>query len=242
MIRTRTFICTSLFALALATGCKPGTPDGTNPPDSSSGGGEGGGEEGGNATSEEGGGGEEGGGEEGGGEEKDLTQTQCDAEVAEVPYPLYGDSILIRPPKGVEGFVENSPFDAYMNPSQPESVSCVEGLPGAIISRGQLFIFEDNKKTALKDSLPEYLEKLGYAAGTQFDLKEEGSGDSRYLHVGIEMAPDDQNPEPAKAWVVMRTGQNRMVVLVYETHANAFNALRKTFEESGRSVLILAAG
>ena len=73
------------------------------------------------------------------------------------------DTVLIRLPKGVteDNFIEDNPSFARLT-SDTESVSCVEGVPGAMISFMALFFYQDDTAKTVTQLRDESLESLGY--------------------------------------------------------------------------------
>jgi len=248
VIRTRTLISSSLvFALsvALGAGCKPEPPGGTTPPDSGNAAGTGGGDSGGG----DGGGGDGGnGGGDGGNGGGDVSDddlmakaiaTECPAEVdEEAPTSVFNDAVLIRLPKGVGSFVEETPFFAYMNPSNAPSVSCVEGVQEATITDGRMGYFEDDKKKDIKESAREVMEQLGYQDATVLEEKGGGSGDRRTYSMSLE-APEAEGAPAAKAYLHLKSAHGRMHYILWAAHPNAWNALKATFKKSADGMLLL---
>ena len=236
-------VITSALVLSLALGvsaCDKPVEGTTNPPD------------GGDATADAGDAGDKGKkdkkdkkdkgdkgdkGEEGGGEEKDPTQTVCPAETADYPAPYFADTVLIRLPKGVteDNFYEDGPTFARLG-SSVESVSCVEGLPGAMISWMGMTYFEDDTSKDVKTIRDETLEQMGF---TGFTVVEEKIDDKmRYSQATIDVPPGAK-PEPARALVQARAANGMMYVVVFETHPNAWNALKETFKASADKMSLL---
>jgi len=237
----RTAITTALvLSLALATGCdKP--VEGTTPPDDD-----------GQTASKDGDkknkknkknkkDKDKGDNEGDGGAEDDPTQTVCPAEVGDYPAPYFADTVLIRLPKGVteDNFVEFSPTFARLS-SEVESVSCVEGLPGAMISYMAMTYYEDDTAKDIKTLRDETLEVMGYK---NYEATEEViDEDKRIYQAVLDVPPDDQKPEPARALFKMTAAHGIMYAVVYETHPNAWNALKNTFMESATRMSFLPAG
>lgn len=255
MIRTRTLISSSLviaLSVALGAGCKPEPPGGTTPPDGGNAAGDGGGSEaggdGGGEAGGDGGGGEAGGdgGAAAGGDDllAKAIATECPAEVnQEAPTSVFGDAVLIRLPKGVASFVEETPSFAYMNPKPAPSVTCVEGVPEATITNGLMGYFQDDKKKDMETFAKETIEATGYtqAGATVKDAKSGGSGDRRTYSATLEVPEADGMP-PATAYFHMKSAHGRMHYVVWETHPDAWNALKATFKESADKMLLLNPG
>jgi hypothetical protein len=92
----------------------------------------------------------------------------------------------------------------------------------------------------MKTYARETLEAAGYGAGaTISDEAESGGADRRVYTATVELPGDAQNPEPVKLMFVMKSAYGRMYYLIFETHPNAWNALKATFKESADSLLFL---
>lgn len=241
MIRSA-FISTLVLSLCLVAGCDK-DPKGTTPPDGD-----------GSTASTDGGGkdkgkkdkgkkdkGKDGGGDSGGGEEADPTQTVCPAEVSDYPAPYFGETVLLRLPKGVteDNFVEMNPGFARIS-SEVESVSCVEGLPGAMISFMALASFVEEKDKSMTTYRDEMLKAFGYV-GAQLS-EEQVDEKGRTLMVVIDAPPDPANgkTEPARALMRLKAANGTMYAVAYETHPNAWNAMKNTFTESATRITFLA--
>jgi hypothetical protein len=224
----RSAIITSLvLSLALTSGCdKP--PEGSSTPP----------EDG--ATADTGKGkkdkkpkGDEGGtgGEGGGTDEEDPTKKVCPAETADYPSPYFADSLLIRLPKNVteETFVEFTPTFARIS-APVESVSCIEGMPGGMISYMAMTYFEDDTAKDLITLRDETLEVMGYVGPT---LSNEKRDDKLRFYQAVLDAPGTaEKPDPGRALFQMTAAHGMMYVIVYESHPDAWNALKETFYAS----------
>ncbi|NJK33229.1 MAG: hypothetical protein HC927_12980 [Deltaproteobacteria bacterium] len=219
-----------ILSLALVAGCKDKNPGQTTPP-----------ENGGDATAQTDKPGkkpkDKGGDknpDKGQPDEEDPTKKVCPAEVGEYPAPFFGDSILIRLPKGVteENLVEFQPGFARLSVPIVESVSCVKDVPGANISFMALVMFEDDPAKTIIQLRDETLAPMGYTNSTFSDEKLDEK--ARTYEVVIDRPADEANglPDPGKALLVMKAAHGRMHVLLMETHPMAWNALKETFRES----------
>jgi len=170
---------------------------------------------------------------------------ECPADInQEAPVPMFADSILVRLPKNVPEFVEENPFFARMNPTDVESVTCVEGVPGATINRGYSGYFEAEEGAKLSDKAKATLTSLGYPESATFSDGKDGksnAGGASYTAV-IDVPADEQNPNPAKAYIVMKTGYGRTYWMIFECHPAAWNALKASFAATGDSMLLLNTG
>lgn len=227
----RSAIITSLvLSLAFATGCdKP--PEGTNPPD-----------DGGQTASTKGkdkkkgkgktDGDADGGGSDAGNQE-DPTQKVCPAETADYPAPYFGETVLIRLPKNVteDNFIEYTPSFARLS-AEVESVGCVADFPGAMISYMAMTFYEDDVKRDMDSLRDETLEVMGY---TGHKLTEEKRDDAkRFYQAVLEVPPSADKPDPARALFQMSAANGMMYAIVFETHPDAWNALKETFYASAK--------
>jgi hypothetical protein len=55
----------------------------------------------------------------------------------------------------------------------------------------------------------------------------------------LEVPADDGNPEPARALFQMASANGMMYAIVFETHPNAWNALKETFYSSAKAMSFL---
>ena len=239
----RSSIITSLIlSIALITGCDS-SPEGTTPPDdgttADADDGKGKGKGKGKNKGDKGDKGDKGGEEPS--DENDPTKKVCPAETADYPAPYFADTVLIRLPKGVteDNFIEDNPSFARLT-SDTESVSCVEGVPGAMISFMALFWYADDTAKTVTQLRDESLESLGYKGVTFSDEKTDDK--TRYYQGVIDVPPDAQNPEPARALIQLSAAHGNMYVLVMETHPNAWNALKETFGTTASKISFLAGG
>jgi hypothetical protein len=235
-VRTfRTLILASLaLGLTSSFACKPKPPEGTTPPDDATADADTGKK---GRKGKKGKKGDDGGGDDGGAaESEDPTQKVCPAENGDVPTTVFLESTLVKLPKGVEAMVEQTPFFATMNPSQVESVSCVEGLPGAMISFGAMGYFEDDQKKDIKQSAAETIKSI-YGDTLDVKMSEEssgGGGDRRSFQAVMDIPPDPQNgkPDPARGLIALKSAYGRMYWMIWETHPNAWNALKESFKKA----------
>lgn len=178
---------------------------------------------------------------EGGGGEEDPTQKVCPAEVADYPAPYFADTVLIRLPKGVseDNFVEFNPGFIRLS-SEVESVGCVEGYPGAMITYMAMASFVEEEGKTMEVYRDETLEAFGYKGSelTEEKIDEEG----RFYQAVLEVPPDPQNgkPDPARALFQMKAANGNMYAIVFESHPAAWNALKETFYESAKRMSFLA--
>lgn len=223
------------LALGLTVaGCGKKNPEGTNPPgetggsDVSAGGESGGGEAGGEKTGGEAGG--EAGGENAGAEDGPDPNKVCDAEVSDTPTALFANNVLLRLPKGME-MIEENPFFARISSGNTESVC------SGIITFGAIGYFQADPKKPVKQTRDETLKQRGLdpAEITWSDETEKG----RDYSGSYSVPADEKGSPPIRGWFVLKEKAGTTFWYALETHPNAWNALGKTFQESGKRLLIV---
>ena len=224
-----------ILVLGLAVSCGKKTPDGTTPPGetggtdvaaSGGGGGDGGGGDGGS-------GGDASGGDAGGGEKPPADGPDpnkvCDAEVAETPKALFGDNVLIRPPKGVE-LVEQNEFFARITSSTTQS-TC-----DAIVSFAAVGYFATDPAKSVTQIRDETLKARGLDPA---DAKwADETTKNRDYSASYEYGEGAKGEPPLKGWIAFKEKAGNTFYVAYETHPNAWNAVGKSFQESARRMLI----
>lgn len=233
----RSAIITSFLALSLAltVGCDKPPEGSSNPP-----------EDGATADAGKGkkpkkGGGEDGGGDGGGGgggDENDPTKKVCPAETADYPAPYFADTVLIRLPKNVteDSFVEFTPTFARIS-APVESVSCVPDTPGAMISYMAMTFFQDDTSKDLITLRDETLSVMGYTAPKISDEKRDDK--IRFYQAVLDVEGTAEKPEPGRALLQMSAANGLMYVIVFESHPDAWNALKETFYASASKMSFL---
>lgn len=225
------------LVLGLAASCGKKTPDGTTPP----------GETGATDAAADSGGSDAGSGASGeaGGEAGDGgTKTPagdppaegpdpskvCDAEVSDTPRALFNENVLIRLPKGVDLVEQNEVF-ARITSSNTMS-TC-----DAIVSFAAVGYFQtDPSKTpvVIRD---ETLKQARGVEPSEATWSEEITKNRDYS-VAYEL-PVGPKGEPAiKGWIAFKEKAGVTYWVAYETHPNAWNAVKKSFQESTRRLLI----
>jgi hypothetical protein len=229
------------LALGLtAAGCGKKTPEGTNPPGETGGGGDtaggGGGDAGGGGGDTAGGGDAAGGGDtaggggDAGGEPQQDPTKVCDAEVGGTPTALFANNVVVRLPKGME-LVEENPFFARI--STKDTVSTCD----AIINFSAVGYFQADPARDPKKTRDETLAARGLPAGDATWSEETVKG--RDYTGAYELPADDKGNPPIKGWMVLKEKNGFTFWYLLETHPNAWNALKKTFQESGKKLLIV---
>ena len=173
------------------------------------------------------------------GDPNDPTKKVCPAETAEYPEPYFGDTVLIRLPKGVtaENFVEFQPGFARLS-SEVESVSCIPDFPGAMITYMALASFQDDPNKPMEEFRDETFEAFGYK---DVKLSEEKlDPDTRFYQAVLDVPPGGGKADPARAFFQMSSANGNMYAIVFEAHPDAWNALKETFRESAKKMSFLA--
>ena len=155
----------------------------------------------------------------------------CDAEVSETPKALFADNVLIRLPKGVE-LVEQTPFFARITSNNTMS-TC-----DAIVSFAAVGYFQtDTAKspTAVRDETLQAARavKPGEATWTEETTK------NRDYSAAYELGEGPKGEPPVKGWIAFKEKAGTTFWVAYETHPNAWNALRKSFQESAKRLIIV---
>ena len=218
------------FSLAVAFGaCKNDRPDGSsNPP------GEGGGKRAKRNKRNKGGddGGDGGETADGGGDDGGEPAKSCDPKVADTPTALFGDQILIRPPINVE-IVEDNPTFATTFASGGFVSACE-----ATVDRMSLFVFQNDKKKAVKAYMTEVidmLQKNGYKGGSRGKDFVESE-----VQLDTEMEyPASEGQPPAKLYISVKKLYDYTLVVVFQTRPDEFTALQPTFKASAESLIVL---
>ena len=230
-----------ILVLGLAAGCGKKTPEGTTPP-GETGSGEataGGGDGGGGDAGASGGGGDAGaaGGDDGGktggdgGDAGPDPNKVCDSEVSDTPKSLFGDNVLIRLPKGVE-LVEQTPFFARITSSNTMS-TC-----DAIVSFAAVGYFQSDPSKAVTAVRDETMKAArGFDAG---DITwEEESTKNRSYSASYSVPEGPKGEPPIKGWIAFKESGGNTFWVAYETHPNAWNAVKKSFQESAKRLTIV---
>ncbi|MCB9705602.1 MAG: hypothetical protein H6711_27300 [Myxococcales bacterium] len=214
----------------MAVGCGDKKPEGTTPPGESGGseaGGSGGGGGGGGGGDESGGGGDEGGGDAGGGG-GEVAQ-ECPAEVSETPTALFADKLVMRLPKHVE-LVERNPFLFTANN--------VESTCEAIVTRMAVGYFEYDPNKPVKEVRDGVMGQLGYQAGDVLGWSEESEKGPNYTGI-FEVGEGPKGEPPVKGLVALKEAEGIHYWAIYEAHPNAWPAIKATYAESAKRMLIL---
>jgi hypothetical protein len=229
-VKLARFIASSALCFSVALvipACKNTPPDGTsNPPGGSDGSGRRGKRNrgGGGETSDEG----DEGGEAGGAPPK-----SCDAKVADTPTALFGDQVLIRPPVNVE-LVEDNPTFATTFTSGGFVSACE-----ATVDRMSLFVFENDKKKAVKTYMDEVINTMlansGYKGGSRGKNFVENEVQ---LDTEVEYPAADGQP-PAKLYISVKKLYQYTLVVVFQTRPDEFGALQPSFKASAESLIVL---
>lgn len=229
------------FVLGLCIGlvgaCGPKKPAGTTPPgETASGGGGGGGS---NAGSNGGGeaasdGGDEGSSDGGSGDAGSSGDPEtCDAMVAETPTLLFGDQVIIRPPKGVDFALDDNPMVQQAMMSGGFVSAC-----NATVKRMVITVYETDKKkkpAKLMDEFITSLESQGYKGGSKSGPYVDSATD---YHISMEYGGGGGAPPTTLYLAVARRGDKDFVVVI-ESSPEEFGLLKPTMEESAKSLFVV---
>lgn len=229
------------LTLAAGTNCGKKQPEGTTPPGETGGGdaagggdggGGGGGEAGGGGGEAGGGGDAAGGGDKGGGEEAGPDPNKvCDAEVSDTPAAIFANNVVLRLPKGME-LVEENPFFARI--ATKETISTCDG----VISFGAIGYFQADPKKDPKQTRDETIKAARGVDASEVTWADE-TAKGRDYSASYSIPADDKGNPPIKGWFVIKEKGGNTFWYALETHPNAWNALAKTFQESGKRLLIV---
>ena len=168
-------------------------------------------------------------------------EPECKAEVAD-PALLFGESILMRPPIGVEFLPDDNPTFAQAAMSGGFISAC-----DATIKRVQVFVYANDKTKTLEDYQTDFkamLASSGYTGGTTTPVH----ASTRENHVAHEFPASGGQP-PSSLYVaalrlegatVPPTGKiDNVFIVVYETSPDEYAMLEPTFKASGSSLLVV---
>ncbi len=210
----------------MMTGCGKKTPEGTTPPgevgaddDGSDGSGS---DDSGDVEGSDG----DGGGDDGG--DPDAV-AECPSEVSDTPTALFADKLVMRLPKGVE-LVERTPFLMTANN--------VDSTCDAIITRMAVGYFEYDASKAIQDVRDGIIGQLGYAEGDVQGWTDETEKGASYTGT-FEVGEGSNGEPPVKGLMTMKEAEGIHYWAIYETHPNAWPAIKATFAESAKRILIL---
>ena len=226
------------LVLGLAVSCGKKTPEGTTPPgetgnggDASAGGGDAGG---GDAGGGDAGGGDATAGGAGGdapaGDAPADSSKVCDAEVSDTPRALFADNVLIRLPKGVD-VVEQTPFFARITSSNTQS-TC-----DAIVSFAAIGYFQTDATKTVTQVRDETIkargiDPSGITWGDETTKNRDYSG-------SYEVGEGPKGEPPIKGWISLKDKGGSTFWVAFETHPNAWNAVKKSFQESAKRLIIV---
>jgi hypothetical protein len=172
--------------------------------------------------------------------EPDLTTTVCPAELG-APLTLL-KVMQIRLPEGMtaESVIEVTPDFARLG-HPVESVSCIDSMPGALISFLAVTNFStyDPSKSmpAVRD---EVLAAFGYRAPS-FSAEVNDELEGSYEVVIDQPADPDAHAgqldaEPARAYLRLKVHDDQIYAVIYECHPDAWNALEASLRASAASI------
>jgi hypothetical protein len=157
----------------------------------------------------------------------------CDAEVSETPKALFADNVLIRLPKGVE-LVEQTPFFARITSNNTMS-TC-----DAIVSFAAVGYFQTDPAKNVTTVRDETLQAARGAKPGDATFADETTKNRDYS-ASYELPEGPKGEPPIKGWIAFKEKGGTTFWVAYETHPNAWNALKKSFQESAKRLIIVPA-
>jgi hypothetical protein len=222
------------LVLGLAASCGKKTPEGTTPPgETGSGSGDVTGDaDGGDAGDDtKAGGGDTAAGDTAAGGEPTVDPNKvCDAEVSDTPRALFNDNVLIRLPKGVD-LVEQTPFFARITSSNTQS-TC-----DAIVSFAAVGYFQTDPSKNPTQVRDETIKARGIPP-TGITWGDETTKNRDYS-ASYEVGEGPKGEPPIKGWIQFKEKAGNTFWVAYETHPNAWNAVKKSFQESAKRLIIV---
>ena len=173
--------------------------------------------------------------------EPEPPEPSCKADVGD-PALLFGETILMRPPKGVEFLPDDNPTFAHAVMSGGFISAC-----DANVKRVQVFAFANDATMTMEDYIRDFQATLatsGYTGGSSTPVVE--GKDER--HVAYEFpAAGGQPPSSLYVAALRRKGAtvppagkiDNVFIVVYETSPEDYPTLEPTFKQSGSSLLIV---
>lgn len=221
------------LVLGLAVSCGKKTPEGTTPPGETGSGGDapaGGGDAGGGDADAGGGDATAGAGDTPAGDGPADSSKVCDAEVSDTPRALFADNVLIRLPKGVD-VVEQTPFFARITSSNTQS-TC-----DAIVSFAAIGYFQTDTSKTVTQVRDETIKARGIDPSGITWGEETTKG--RDYSASYEVGEGPKGEPPLKGWIALKDKAGSTFWVAYETHPNAWNAVKKSFQESAKRLIIV---
>jgi len=144
---------------------------------------------------------------------------------------IFANNVVLRLPKGME-LVEENPFFARI--ATKETVSTCD----AIISFGAIGYFQADPKKDPKQTRDETIKAARGVDPSEVTWADE-TAKGRDYSASYSIPADDKGNPPIKGWFVIKEKGGNTFWYALETHPNAWNALAKTFQESGKRLLIV---
>jgi hypothetical protein len=163
----------------------------------------------------------------------DPVTTVCPAVLGDPVSLLSGSQI--RLPQGLtpEAIVAVPPNAVALN-APVESVSCIDGIPGGMISYFAMIAIPDDQSKSLPALRDELLAIFGYGASSFSDeLTDEAA---RSYQVVLDLPPAAADAEPARALLRLQANAGRIYAVIYGAHPDAWNALQASLRASAASL------
>jgi hypothetical protein len=104
-----------------------------------------------------------------------------------------------------------------------------------MISYMAMTYFEDDTAKDLIAMRDETVEVMGFANAKYSDEKRDDA--KRFYQVVLDVEGTAEKPEPGRALLQMSAAHGMMYVIVFESHPEAWNALKETFYASAKSMV-----
>jgi hypothetical protein len=168
----------------------------------------------------------------GGGEGGNAGGGACEAKTTDVPTPLWGDKVLIRPPHGVE-LTEDSPAHAVARSSAGFVSAC-----DASVMEMHIFTFDKQPKQTLQsfsdEIVNDFLPKNGYTDGS---VKEKVVEQKDAVHVIVDY-PANKGGPPASMYIASVERGDLRFAIMYRTSPDEIGMLKPTFKASAESLVL----
>ena len=167
------------------------------------------------------------------GEPADPVTTVCPAVLGDPVSLLSGSQI--RLPQGLtpEAIVAVPPNAVALN-APVESVSCIDRIPGGMISYFAMIAIPDDQSKSLPALRDELLAIFGYGASSfSEELIDEAA---RSYQVVLDLPPAAADAEPARALLHLQANAGQIYAVIYGAHPDAWNALQASLRDSAASL------
>jgi hypothetical protein len=156
----------------------------------------------------------------------------CAAAVADAPTPLFGDTVLIRPPVGVE-LVEMTP--GFARSQAPTTSAC-----DRVVKHMFVGVFENEPSSSLADMRDRTMAATDLLSDaiTWTETHEQPNR----LESAYATRATAEGATPVRGWFVITRMNDVVAWVLLESSAADFDALAPTFKASGERLLMLPRG